>query len=191
MDSYTSDICVDSWSRSSYARALVEISSDNAVPDMMGTEYIKETVEVEYEWKPPKCSLCCVFGHVHESCPKRPPKQPVPNSKLKHKVDKDGFTEVRDRMGAKKKGMPMNNQKQKFEYHPVSSKFQDPAQLSSSTNVAPVDLFQVLRSLDDDKGGENEVEVAEESHEVSSFMMEGKISKSEGASIPGNEVLND
>ncbi|GJT49436.1 retrovirus-related pol polyprotein from transposon TNT 1-94 [Tanacetum coccineum] len=27
-------------------------------------------VHVEYEWKPPKCSSCKVFRHIHEECPK-------------------------------------------------------------------------------------------------------------------------
>ncbi|GJZ81534.1 retrotransposon protein, putative, ty1-copia subclass [Tanacetum coccineum] len=27
-------------------------------------------VRVEYEWKPPWCSSCKVFGHIHEECPK-------------------------------------------------------------------------------------------------------------------------
>nr|GEZ77932.1 hypothetical protein [Tanacetum cinerariifolium] len=25
-------------------------------------------VRVEYEWKPPRCSSCKVFGHIHEEC---------------------------------------------------------------------------------------------------------------------------
>ncbi|GKE07621.1 ARID DNA-binding domain-containing protein [Tanacetum coccineum] len=43
LDSYTSDMCMQSWGRSSSAR---------------------------YEWKPPRCSSCKVFGHIHEECPK-------------------------------------------------------------------------------------------------------------------------
>ncbi|GJX77152.1 nucleotide-diphospho-sugar transferase [Tanacetum coccineum] len=27
-------------------------------------------VHVEYEWKPPRCSFCKVFGHIQEECPK-------------------------------------------------------------------------------------------------------------------------
>ncbi|GJU86581.1 RNA-directed DNA polymerase, eukaryota, reverse transcriptase zinc-binding domain protein [Tanacetum coccineum] len=27
-------------------------------------------VRVEYEWKPPRCSSCKVFGHIHKECPK-------------------------------------------------------------------------------------------------------------------------
>nr|GEW42875.1 hypothetical protein [Tanacetum cinerariifolium] len=28
------------------------------------------TIRVEYEWKPPRCACCKVFGHIQEECPK-------------------------------------------------------------------------------------------------------------------------
>ncbi|GJX61803.1 hypothetical protein Tco_0294703 [Tanacetum coccineum] len=54
-----------------YQRILIEIIacndfSDNlvmAIPNMEGTGYTKETIRVEYEWKPPRCSVCLLFGH--------------------------------------------------------------------------------------------------------------------------------
>nr|GEW48272.1 reverse transcriptase domain-containing protein [Tanacetum cinerariifolium] len=46
-DSYTSDMCMQSWGRSSYARVLIKLRAD-------------------YEWKPPRCSSCKVFGYVPE-----------------------------------------------------------------------------------------------------------------------------
>ncbi|GJW37765.1 retrotransposon protein, putative, ty1-copia subclass [Tanacetum coccineum] len=51
LDSYTSDMCMQSWGRSSYARAMIEF-------------------RVDYEWKPPRCASCKVFGHIHEECQK-------------------------------------------------------------------------------------------------------------------------
>ncbi|GKF93200.1 hypothetical protein Tco_0279919, partial [Tanacetum coccineum] len=27
-------------------------------------------IRVEYEWKPPRCASCKVFGHIHEECQK-------------------------------------------------------------------------------------------------------------------------
>ncbi|GKC72158.1 hypothetical protein Tco_1118041, partial [Tanacetum coccineum] len=35
----------------------------------LGGHYICN-VRVEYEWKPPRCATCKVFGHIHEECPK-------------------------------------------------------------------------------------------------------------------------
>ncbi|GKD12998.1 hypothetical protein Tco_1197405, partial [Tanacetum coccineum] len=51
LDFYTSDICMQSWGRSSYARAMIEL-------------------RVVYEWKPPRRTCCKVFIYVQEECPK-------------------------------------------------------------------------------------------------------------------------
>ncbi|GKD92107.1 hypothetical protein Tco_1371944, partial [Tanacetum coccineum] len=45
LDSYTFDMCMQSWGRSSYARAMIELRAD-----------------VE-------CAWCNVFGHVRDECP--------------------------------------------------------------------------------------------------------------------------
>ncbi|GJR65603.1 zinc knuckle CX2CX4HX4C containing protein [Tanacetum coccineum] len=36
-----------------------------------------ETVRIEYEWKPPQCYLCKIFGHVHDQCPKKVTVTPI------------------------------------------------------------------------------------------------------------------
>ncbi|GKB13446.1 hypothetical protein Tco_0847369, partial [Tanacetum coccineum] len=64
LDSYTNSMCLKSLGRSSYARILIKIDvsngfSDNlvmAVPNLEGPGYTKETIRVEYEWEPPRCS---------------------------------------------------------------------------------------------------------------------------------------
>nr|GEU95275.1 hypothetical protein [Tanacetum cinerariifolium] len=35
-----------------------------------GSRFSKKMVRVEYEWKPPRCEQCKIFGHVHDQCPK-------------------------------------------------------------------------------------------------------------------------
>ncbi|GJT27363.1 kinase-like domain, phloem protein 2-like protein [Tanacetum coccineum] len=37
---------------------------------IMGEGHYTCNVRVEYEWKPPRCSSCKVFGHIHEECSK-------------------------------------------------------------------------------------------------------------------------
>ncbi|GJV49229.1 hypothetical protein Tco_1439441 [Tanacetum coccineum] len=77
-DSYTSDMCIQSWDRSSYARALIEVRADVelkdnivvAMPKLVGDGFYTCNVRVEYEWKPPRCTCCKVFGHVKDECPK-------------------------------------------------------------------------------------------------------------------------
>nr|GEV84679.1 uncharacterized mitochondrial protein AtMg00810-like [Tanacetum cinerariifolium] len=46
---------------------------DNIVvvmPKITRVDHYTCNVHVEYEWKPPRCLSCKVFGHIHEECPK-------------------------------------------------------------------------------------------------------------------------
>nr|GEY70555.1 hypothetical protein [Tanacetum cinerariifolium] len=63
---------------SSYARAMTELQTDvelkdniiMAMPKLTGEGHYICNVHVEYEWKPPRCASCKVFGHIHEEYPK-------------------------------------------------------------------------------------------------------------------------
>ncbi|GJV83046.1 hypothetical protein Tco_1522944, partial [Tanacetum coccineum] len=78
LDSYTSDMCMQSWGRSSYARVMIELRADVelkdnivvAMPKIIGEGHYLCNVHVEYEWKPPTCASCKVFVYIHEECPK-------------------------------------------------------------------------------------------------------------------------
>nr|GEX89256.1 hypothetical protein [Tanacetum cinerariifolium] len=41
------------------------------IPSLTREDLTKETIHVEYEWRPPKCDVCNIFGHVHDQCPKK------------------------------------------------------------------------------------------------------------------------
>ncbi|GJS45332.1 hypothetical protein Tco_0595453 [Tanacetum coccineum] len=64
--------------QSSFERCLIEVRVDTILKDSvtMGTPlpncegFTKEMVHVDYEWKPPCCDNCKIFGHVHDQCPK-------------------------------------------------------------------------------------------------------------------------
>ncbi|GJU88115.1 hypothetical protein Tco_1300538 [Tanacetum coccineum] len=79
LDAFTSSMCSEPWGRMGYARALIEISAENelkneirmVVPIVEGEGHTIERTRVEYEWKPPRCPDCLVFGHDQTSCPKR------------------------------------------------------------------------------------------------------------------------
>ncbi|GKC44700.1 aspartic peptidase, partial [Tanacetum coccineum] len=115
LDAFTSTMCVEAWGRIGYARALIKVSADKdlkqevtmVVPNIVGNEvsHTFETIRVEYEWKPPLCLDCHVFGHANDTCPKR---VPVKVTSIVE-VDNDGFTTVTNRK-SKGKG-PVNNQK--------------------------------------------------------------------------------
>ncbi|GJY73533.1 hypothetical protein Tco_0477964 [Tanacetum coccineum] len=63
---------------SSYVRAMIKLQADVELKDNIVVVMPKITregfytcnIRVEYEWKPPRCACCKVFGHVQEECPK-------------------------------------------------------------------------------------------------------------------------
>ncbi|GJZ70348.1 hypothetical protein Tco_0633898 [Tanacetum coccineum] len=63
LDSYTSSMCNDSWGSSSFARCLIEVNSEAdlvdvvtiGIPSLSEDDFTKETIHVEYEWRPPRC----------------------------------------------------------------------------------------------------------------------------------------
>ncbi|GKC38154.1 zinc knuckle CX2CX4HX4C containing protein [Tanacetum coccineum] len=64
---------------SGYVRAMVEIQADIELKDTLvvavlkfvGEGYTMSTIYVKYEWTPPRCSSCKVFGHAADECPKK------------------------------------------------------------------------------------------------------------------------
>ncbi|XP_071699103.1 uncharacterized protein [Rutidosis leptorrhynchoides] len=106
LDTYTSTMCVEAWGRPNFAQALIEVSADTdfkdeikvANPSHDGQGRTIDLVRVEYEWKPPRCSRCKVFGHTDIQCPKVQPRVMGDDNKQKQ-VDADCFQDV-----IKKKG---------------------------------------------------------------------------------------
>ncbi|GKF40968.1 hypothetical protein Tco_0124310 [Tanacetum coccineum] len=97
LDSYTSNMCLSSWGRSTYARALIDVSADKelmeslviAIPKGKDMGHSLAIIEIEYEWKLPRCSSCLIFDHESDKCLKYL-KEAVPA-----KVIDDGFVEVK------------------------------------------------------------------------------------------------
>ncbi|PWA45466.1 hypothetical protein CTI12_AA517820 [Artemisia annua] len=65
--------------RLGFARVLVEVNACKGLEESIdilyksradGKQFVKQ-VKVEYDWKPPLCSHCKVFGHSFEKCLKR------------------------------------------------------------------------------------------------------------------------
>ena len=69
-------------------------------------------VQVEYTWKPTRCSHCCVFGHDDVNCRSIP--REASNEKLNNElgVANDGFQKVKYRNG---KNESYNNNNRRFE----------------------------------------------------------------------------
>ncbi|GKB73749.1 gag-pol polyprotein [Tanacetum coccineum] len=72
-------MCKDSWGRSSFARYLIKVNSEAdlvdavtiGIPSLTGDGFTKETIRVEYKWRPPRCDVCKIFGHVYDHCPQK------------------------------------------------------------------------------------------------------------------------
>ncbi|GJY17947.1 hypothetical protein Tco_0389438 [Tanacetum coccineum] len=70
--------CIESCGRSSFAHCLIEIKADEALNDSItmgiplpeGIGFTKETIRVEYKWKPPCCEQCKIFSYMNDQCPK-------------------------------------------------------------------------------------------------------------------------
>nr|GEZ50550.1 hypothetical protein [Tanacetum cinerariifolium] len=116
LDAFTSLMCIESWGRISFARALIEISSETdfknevvmAIPNEEGNEYTKEVVRVKYKWKPPYCVDCKTFRHSGTQCPNRvkesntsAPSMAAPKYPMEDQDD--GFIEVKVRKNKGKK----------------------------------------------------------------------------------------
>nr|GEY08078.1 hypothetical protein [Tanacetum cinerariifolium] len=101
---YTSMMCQKSWGKNSYVRALVKVSSLNplndslvvAIPFPDGSGHSLESIEVEYEWTPPRFETCKNFDHVDDACPKRV------KVVVQSQVEDNGFTKVNNRKNKKK-----------------------------------------------------------------------------------------
>ncbi|GKD90980.1 RNA-directed DNA polymerase, eukaryota, reverse transcriptase zinc-binding domain protein, partial [Tanacetum coccineum] len=76
MDSMTAYVCKNEVGRTEYARVLVEIEASKGFKETVELQYRdknmnvrgSKTVKVNYDWKPPICAHCLVFGHDHKSC---------------------------------------------------------------------------------------------------------------------------
>ncbi|GJW93329.1 zinc knuckle CX2CX4HX4C containing protein [Tanacetum coccineum] len=139
LDTYTSSMCLSSWGRKEYARALIEVSADEELLDSMiiaiplgyGMGHSFATIDIEYEWKPPRCSTCKIFDHTNDGCPKNPNVIEVSNG------TSDGFTEVRRKKNKSKQnrqieGIKFTKPKLNLQYRKV-----DKGE-SSKTNANPI-----------------------------------------------------
>ncbi|GJW36779.1 reverse transcriptase domain-containing protein [Tanacetum coccineum] len=108
LDAYTSSMCCEAWGCIHFAHALIKVSSDldlkkevtMAVPNEDETDYTREVISVEYEWQPPRCVDCKIFGHSSDSCPMIV-REPVPFVSTDTK--NNGFTDVKRKKNKDKK----------------------------------------------------------------------------------------
>ena len=173
LDAYTSHMCKESWGRSSFAMCMIDVKSDEVLRDSLtveiplldGSGVTIEKIRVEYEWKPPRCDKCMIFGHTLTDCPKVviPPVQPA-------KTVNDGFKTVNNKKKVKQVGSTIPGQGgftkpvvgKQFQYQPketlpepkkvddTKKKTSDVAS-SSGTKISTSNQFDAL-NMDDTDG---------------------------------------
>nr|GEU37647.1 hypothetical protein [Tanacetum cinerariifolium] len=155
LDAYTSDMCLNSWGRSAYDRALIEISAEDvlkedlviAIPIGKDKGHSLASIRIEYEWRPPRCSTCLIFDHTDDKCPKlskviTPTVVTNVELNLSKDVADDGFEVVKKKQNKKKKhqkqvdGVVLNKPSLNLHYRRVDKG-------DSSKNVAPMSTGNV------------------------------------------------
>nr|GEV86531.1 putative reverse transcriptase domain-containing protein [Tanacetum cinerariifolium] len=159
LDSYTSSMCKDSWGRSSFARCLTEIilaadfmeSITICIPDLDGPGHTKETIRVEYEWKPPRCPTCNIFGHTGEKSPKKVVTNPVMNVT---NVTNEGFQKVVNRKRNNKGSLAGNKLPKGVPVSKGTNARQQDTGKKKISNIDSPNQFATL-GVDDDEEEEN------------------------------------
>ncbi|GJV52050.1 retrotransposon protein, putative, ty1-copia subclass [Tanacetum coccineum] len=152
LDSYTSDMCMQSWGRSSYARAMIELRVDMELKDNIVVAMPKITEEghytcnirVEYEWKPHTCASCKAFGHNHEECPKNTGAGETKNLKKTSQAPKG--IPVGPKVGFK----PTKEYRPVPKKHTANSSGNKKKGVDSTNKVSDSNPFEVLNSFDND-----------------------------------------
>ena len=154
---------------------MIDVKSDEVLRDSLtieiplldGSGVTIEKIRVEYEWKPPRCDKCMIFGHTLTDCPKVviPPVQPA-------KPVNDGFNTVNNKKKGKQGGPTIPSQGgftkpvvgKKFQYQPKKTppepkkvdstkKRNSDVASSSGTKISTSNQFDALNMDDTDAFG--------------------------------------
>nr|GEU46051.1 hypothetical protein [Tanacetum cinerariifolium] len=159
LDSYTSSMCNDLWGRSSFVGCLIEVNSEAdlvdvvtiGIPSLTGDDFIKETIRVEYEWRPPRCDVCKIFGYVHDQCPKKVVSPPIVSTSnvVTPTIEKinDGFQKVGNKKKKKKKKKrALKNDEEEDKEH-VENMYDESANLFPNSKPGESSTFTVAAAM--------------------------------------------
>ncbi|XP_022032624.1 uncharacterized protein LOC110933726 [Helianthus annuus] len=205
LDNETTRMCLDSWGRSGYARAIVELDADKdlkenvtvAIPNVEEGGYLKISIHLEYEWKPPHCKTCKVFGHGMHECPIKLADDKGQNNK--DKVDDQGFKSGNNQKKVVKQQFNMKD-KQRLIYRPKkrdenvdSSKPKSAkgAGDSKGPGIRTQNKFHALNDMEDEWGSDMEEDRVNPNVGGYDFLDDENPShlNNTGASTPAQEVI--
>ncbi|GJT09629.1 hypothetical protein Tco_0856671 [Tanacetum coccineum] len=146
--------------------AYSEVSADKdlmesivvTIPLSNGKGHSFATIDIAYEWKPPRCSSCAIFDHVIDQCPKNLKVEVVASEK------EDGFTEVKRKKSKAKQNLkcryvdgvrlnkpPVNFYYRKVEKGETSKKVEEVDTPTVSKGTSNEGYEQVARKVNADK----------------------------------------
>ncbi|GJR41054.1 RNA-directed DNA polymerase, eukaryota, reverse transcriptase zinc-binding domain protein [Tanacetum coccineum] len=146
------DAMLENGPWSSYARVMIELRADVDLKDNIIVVMPRITKEghyicnvcVEYEWKPPRCASCKVFGHIHEECPKNT------RTSEKKTLKKPSQTSRCVPFGPKIGFKPQKEYRPVFEKHTASSGGNKKKGVVPTIDVSNSNPFEVLNSVNND-----------------------------------------
>ncbi|GKF44295.1 retrotransposon protein, putative, ty1-copia subclass, partial [Tanacetum coccineum] len=153
LDSYTLDMCIQSYGRSRYARAMIEVRADVelkdtimvVMPKLTGEGFYTCNVCVEYEWKPPSCACCKVFEYVLDECPNNIDSDVVKNMKKPSQTPRGVL--VDPKVGFKPAKQVYRQVARKNNVNTNGNKKKDAEPIIEVSNSNP---FDVLNSVEND-----------------------------------------
>ncbi|GJZ03219.1 hypothetical protein Tco_0521180 [Tanacetum coccineum] len=126
------------------------------IPSLSGDDFTKETIRVEYEWRPPRCDICKIFSHVHDHCPKKVVSPPIVTTSnvVTPTVEKtnDGFQMV----GKKKKRKGKSKSTNGSQFTSPSVKQNTTGNSSKKDNLSMSNSFSSLN--DEEEEDEEDVQ---------------------------------
>ena len=171
MDKMTQSMCTNHWGRPGYMRLLIEMSSEedwlNSI-DVISRDWDTRDrrvskCNVEYAWKPSRCSNCKIYGHNDNKCgvlmgkkieedriaeeQRKKKANEVNGNGKKIEVDDDGFTKV-----IKKNGRNNGASTSGKEYEDLQSSVEA---LKSMLNFIPKKKFDT-RKMNEKRNGDSQ-----------------------------------
>nr|GEZ26598.1 hypothetical protein [Tanacetum cinerariifolium] len=119
-----------------------------------GNGYMKEKICIKYEWKPPHCSTCLIYGHSLVNCSKVVPKR-VRNNMDQGKgqtsqADDEGFIEVKKKKPCSNGGTKTSNRFRKATTSGTQAEGQSSTHIVEKINVFEKQILVGRLALVDD-----------------------------------------
>ncbi|GKD75978.1 hypothetical protein Tco_1334260 [Tanacetum coccineum] len=201
LDFYTSDMCMQSWGKSSYARSMIELRADVelkdtivvAMPKLVREGFYACNIRIEYEWKPPRYACCKVFGHVQDECPKKIGSDVAKNMKNPNQAPRGVL--VGPKLGYKPVKQVYRHVSKKNNVNTSGNKKKDEESRKEVSNPNPFDVLNSFENDVDNVGSSiiSTTLIVEKFDKLEKLIIDGKITlvDDEGKPLEKVDYLGD